>query len=88
MPGTYILTVSSEGFTTATREVVARRENLRIPVTLAPIRPAALIITATDPQGLALPGVVVSLEGPAGTAIEGVTDGAGVYESGPVRPGE
>ena len=88
VPGTYILTVSSEGFTTATREVVARRENLRIPVTLAPIRPAALIITATDPHRLALPGVVVTLEGPAGTAIEGVTDGAGVYETGPVQPGE
>ena len=87
VPGTYTLTVSSKGFSTSTQEITARDANIQIPVTLVPDRPATVVVTTTDPQGLALPGTIVNLEGPAGTSLEGVTDDRGIYSTGSVRPG-
>ena len=88
VPGIYMLTVSITGFSTSTQEITARDASLDIPVTLVPDQPAVVVVTTTDPQGLALPGVVVSLEGPDGTYLEGITDSVGVYRTGSVRPGE
>ena len=88
MPGTYTLTVSSKGFSTNTQEITARNASVHIPFTLVPDRPATVVVTTTDPQGLALPGAIVNLEGPTGTSLEGVTDGRGIYTTGPVQPGE
>ena len=87
VPGIYTLTVSTKGFSASTQEITARNASLNIPITLVRDRPAMVVVTTTNPQGLALPGVVVSLEGPDGKSLEGVTDGGGVYTTGSVRPG-
>ena len=86
VPDSYTLTVSTQGFRTNTQEITARTANLSIPITLVPNRPATMVITTTDPQGLALPGVVVILERPGRTALEGVSDAAGMYTTGSVQP--
>ena len=85
--GSYTLTVVSEGFATAVEDVVAEAASLELAVVLEPEEPATLAVTVTDTQGLVLPGVVVTLSGPGGASLEGVTGGDGVFETGPVRPG-
>ena len=85
--GSYTLTVVSEGFATAVEDIVAEAASLELAVVLQPEEPATLVVTATDPQGLVLPGVVVTLSGPSGASLEGLTGPDGVFETGPVRPG-
>ena len=52
-----------------------------------PLIPASLVVRVSDPQGLALPGVVVLGDGPRGDRLEGVTGANGVFRLASVRPG-
>ena len=57
------------------------------PFVLLPTAPAGLTVRVVDPQGLALPGVVVQAVGPRGVLTEGVAGADGVFHLPSVRPG-
>ena len=87
-PGQYRVTATREGFRSAEEQVeVVAGYTSRPRLMLTPNVPASLTVRAVDPQGLALPGVVVQTTGPTGRTREGVTGNDGSYGLSPVRPG-
>ena len=60
---------------------------LEDPLVLVPTVPAALTVRVVDPQGLALPGVLVQAVGSRGVLTEGVAGADGVFQLSSVRSG-
>ena len=85
--GTYALVANSDGFATVQRSVEIGEAPLELELVFTPLRPASLALRVSDPQGLALPGVVVEGLGPRGDRLEGVTGLDGLFRLASVRPG-
>ena len=73
--GTYALVANSDGFATVQRSVEIGEAPLELELVFIPLRPASLALRVSDPQGLALPGVLVEGLGPRGDRVEGVIIG-------------
>ena len=85
--GTYSLVVLREGFVPLERLVEVAAAPVVVDFVFVPLIPASLVVRVSDPQGLALPGVVVLGAGPRGDRLEGVTAANGVLRLASVRPG-
>ena len=86
--GVYRLTVSVEGYLPYVEDVrVSGGSSLTIPVFLEPLTPAVLAGVVVDPQGLALPGVLVEVVSDGVFPLVAVTDEAGRFLFSGVRPG-